>query len=76
MGLSVTLPQAPGYVGTMELFGVTALLWLGIPREQGLPIILTIHATQFLFILLLGCWALWHEGLSVAGLMATKQKES
>jgi uncharacterized protein (TIRG00374 family) len=64
LGLSVTLPQAPGYVGTVELFGVTALSLLGIPREQGLPVILTIHGTQFCFIALLGGLALWQEGLS------------
>jgi uncharacterized protein (TIRG00374 family) len=62
LGLSVTLPQAPGYVGTVELFGVTALTLLGIPREQGLPLILTIHGMQFIFILILGVWALWKEG--------------
>lgn len=68
MGLSVTLPQAPGYVGTMELLGVMALQWLGISKDQGLPIILTIHATQFLYIAALGCGALWHEGLSITEL--------
>jgi glycosyltransferase 2 family protein len=63
LGLSVALPQAPGYVGTMELFGTTALSLLGIPREQGLPIILTVHGTQFMIIMTLGVWALWKEGL-------------
>ncbi len=65
LGLSVTLPQAPGYVGTMELFGVTALSLLGIPREHSLPIILTIHGAQFSFIFILGFWSLWKEGLSL-----------
>jgi glycosyltransferase 2 family protein len=64
LGLSVTLPQAPGYVGTMELFGVTALTLLGVHREQALPIILTIHVTQFSFIAILGLLALWTEGVS------------
>jgi uncharacterized protein (TIRG00374 family) len=75
MGLSVTLPQAPGYVGTMEFFGAKALQWLGIPAEMGLAIILTIHAAQFLYIVIVGCLALWHEGLSISGLMATKADE-
>lgn len=71
MGLSVTLPQAPGYVGTLELFGVTALSLLGIPKEQGLPVILAIHGTQFCFISLLGCCGLWKEGLSLKNLTST-----
>ncbi|MFA5974743.1 MAG: lysylphosphatidylglycerol synthase transmembrane domain-containing protein [Elusimicrobiota bacterium] len=72
LGLSVTLPQAPGYVGTMELFGVTALALLGIPKQQGLPLILAIHGTQFIYICLFGAWAMWHEGLSVQSLMAKR----
>lgn len=69
LGLSVTLPQAPGYVGTVELFGVMALSLLGIPKEKGLPVILTIHGIQFCFIGSLGCLALWKEGLSLGKLL-------
>jgi uncharacterized protein (TIRG00374 family) len=71
LGLSVTLPQAPGYVGTFELFGVTALSLLGIPKEQGLPVILAIHGTQFLFIAILGTIGLWQEGLNFHNLTST-----
>jgi len=71
LGLSVTLPQGPGYVGTFELFGVTALTLLGIPKEQALPVILTIHGTQFLFVCILGSLGLWKEGLSFQSLAAT-----
>jgi uncharacterized protein (TIRG00374 family) len=69
LGLSVTLPQAPGYVGTVELFGVLALSLLGVPKNLGLSIVLTIHGTQFIYILALGVWALWKEKLSLSGLM-------
>ena len=68
LGLSVTLPQAPGYVGTFELFGVTALTFLGIPKDQGLAVILAVHGTQFIFITLLGSLALWKEGLTFRSL--------
>ena len=71
LGLSVTLPQAPGYVGTYELFGITALGLLGIPKDQGLPVILAIHGMQFAFITLLGTLGLWHEGLSFQNLTST-----
>jgi glycosyltransferase 2 family protein len=72
MGLAVTLPQAPGFVGTIELFGVSALSLLGIPKEQGLPAILTIHACQFVYILIVGFLCLWREGLSLRGLAASR----
>lgn len=74
MGLSVMLPQAPGYVGTMEWFGVSAMVLLGIPKEQGLPVILTVHASTFLYICLVGLWALWHEGLTMNSIFAVEKK--
>ena len=71
IGLSVTLPQAPGYVGTYELFGVTALTLLGIPKAQGLPVVLAIHGMQFIFITILGFLGLWKEGLSFHSMAST-----
>lgn len=69
LGLSVLLPQAPGYVGTIELAGVTALSLLGIDKAYALPLILTVHSVQFLFILLLGIFCLWKEGLTFRQLL-------
>jgi uncharacterized protein (TIRG00374 family) len=74
LGLSVTLPQAPGYVGTFELFGATALSLLGIPKSQGLPVVLAIHGTQFMLISLMGVIGLWREGLSFHNLTSTTPK--
>ena len=46
----------------MELFGVMALGILKIPKDQGLSMILAVHALQFMFIGAFGLWALHHEG--------------
>ena len=73
LGISVTLPQAPGYVGTFELFGITALALLGIPKSEGLPVILAVHGTQFFYIAVLGCLALWKEGLRFSSLTSTSE---
>lgn len=74
LGLSVTLPQAPGYVGTVEYFGVSALVLLGIPKSQGLPVILALHASQFLYIGIAGVWALWNEGLTFGSILDIEKK--
>jgi len=65
IALSVSLPQAPGYVGTIEFFGSMALGILGIPKEIGLPVMLAYHGLQFLLIFTLGGIALSMEGLSL-----------
>ncbi len=76
LGLSVALPQAPGYIGTFEFFGVTALALLGIPKEHALPVMLTIHSVQFVMIACMGMVALWHEGLSLKSLSSFRYAES
>lgn len=76
LGLAVTLPQAPGYVGTVELFGVTALSLLHIPRDQGLPVILAIHGCQFTFIVVLGAYMLWKERMSFGRLLEEGKEDA
>jgi len=73
LGLSVTLPQAPGYVGTFEFFGVTALSLLGFSKSQALPLILAVHGMQFALVGILGLIGLWREGLSLQSLTDTNR---
>jgi uncharacterized protein (TIRG00374 family) len=72
LGISVTIPQGPGYVGTVELAGVFALSLLGVPKNMALSVVLTIHACQFVFVLVLGLWALSKEKLSFSRLISEK----
>ncbi len=60
LAVAVALPQAPGYVGTMEFFGGTAMALLGHSKELGLSVILAVHGLQFLFLAVVGltAWAL------------------
>lgn len=72
LAVAVALPQAPGFVGTMEFFGVMALGLLGFEKGPALSLILCIHALQFLFIIVVGVWSLWKEGLSFQSILSTK----
>lgn len=72
LGLSVSVPQGPGFVGTFEFFGTMALSFLGIPRETGLPVILAIHGIQFILIAVFGMIALGKENLSLGSLSKTR----
>lgn len=65
LGVSVALPQAPGYFGPYELVGSLALGVFGIAKDQGVATILVIHLTQYLFILGVGLLALSRENLNL-----------
>lgn len=43
-----TVPSSPGYVGTFELFGVTALGLIGIEGAEALSFVVMLHAVIFL----------------------------
>jgi len=72
LGISVTIPQAPGAFGTFEFAGSKALALLNIPRLQGLTVILAVHGTQFFYIAVLGFLAMWKEGLNLHNLTSAE----
>ncbi|MFH1283215.1 MAG: lysylphosphatidylglycerol synthase transmembrane domain-containing protein [bacterium] len=54
LGIGVMIPFAPGYVGTYEYAGKTALLLLGVEQNNAVSFVLTLHAFQVIFIALFG----------------------
>ncbi len=54
VGLGVSLPSTPGYVGTFHGAAVLAVGLFGVSRSTGFGYALLFHATQILPITLLG----------------------
>lgn len=52
--VGVSIPSAPGYVGTYEFFAVTALNAIGVDKTKALPFVVTLHAVQLLCVSLVG----------------------
>ena len=47
VNLGIMLPAAPGYVGTFQLFAVSALAVWGVPREPALAVAIVAHLAQY-----------------------------
>jgi uncharacterized membrane protein YbhN (UPF0104 family) len=69
LNLATLVPSPPGYVATIEGFGVAALGAFGVAPAVALSLTVVGHAVQLAAIIALGAWALWREGLSAFELM-------
>ncbi len=65
VGLGVSLPSAPGFVGIFQAAVVLALALFGVPRAEALSFSLLYHASQFIPITLLGWIFLLLEEVSL-----------
>ncbi len=68
LNLGTLVPSSPGFVGTLDEFGKTALGVFNVDVATALSLTVVAHAVQLIVILSLGAWALWHEGISVKSL--------
>jgi uncharacterized protein (TIRG00374 family) len=75
----VSLPQAPGYLGTWQAGCVAALTFYGVSRSEAIGLSLVTHVTQVLVIVALGaaCLAADNMGLrELASLARTQERGS
>ena len=56
VGLGISLPSAPGFIGVFQAAAVLALALFDVPRSQALSFSLIFHASQFIPVTLAG-WA-------------------
>ncbi len=66
VGLGVSLPSAPGFVGVFQAATVVALALFGVPREEALSFSFLFHASQYVPITLIGWILLLVEQISLS----------
>ncbi len=76
IGTGAILPTAPGYVGTVEFLGVTALSFLGVDKNQAFGYILTLHAIQLVVITAWGIRSMIVEKLTLSELIRIEKSEA
>ena len=66
MGLGVSLPSSPGFVGVIQAATVVALALFSVPRTEALSFSLIFHAAQYFPVTLFGLVLLLVEQVSLA----------
>jgi len=65
LGLGVSLPSSPGFVGIVQAATVLALALFAVPRPEALSFSLLLHASQFVPVTALGLLFLLSEQISL-----------
>jgi len=66
LGLGVSLPSSPGFVGVIQAATVLALALFSVPHAEALSFSLLFHASQFLPVTLCGLAFLLVEHVSLS----------
>ena len=66
VGLGMSLPSAPGFIGIVQVASVLALALFDVPRSAAFSFSLVLHATQFIPSTLLGWLLLLVEQVSLS----------
>lgn len=74
IGIGVILPPAPGYVGTVEFLGVTALSFLGKDKNQAFAYIASLHLLQLFTIFILGIRSIIKEKITFQDIIKPVRK--
>jgi uncharacterized membrane protein YbhN (UPF0104 family) len=63
--LVVVLPSSPGYIGVFHYFAVLTLTTVfGVDKNIALSYAVVIHAFTYIWLIILGVFSMWHEGMS------------
>lgn len=65
VNLGIMLPAAPGYVGTFQLFAVSALAVWGVPYEPALAVAIVAHVCQYVLVTCIGLAFFGREHISL-----------
>lgn len=67
--LAVVVPSSPGYIGIFEAATTVVLVTtFGVDQLHALSYALVMHAFNYLLLIVLGIYSIWHEGLTYASL--------
>ncbi len=74
--LAVVVPSSPGYIGVFH-FGtqVTLSTVFGVDKSAALSYAFVMHAFSYIWLIILGVFSMWHEGLTYQQLQGIQAKE-
>jgi uncharacterized protein (TIRG00374 family) len=76
LAVGVSLPSAPGMVGTFHYAALLVLLMYAVPQAEALSYAILLHAVSVVPIVLVGLALTWLGGLSLRKLLALEQDDT
>lgn len=76
ISIGITLPAAPGFVGSFQYFTVIGLSLFSVSKEVALGFSLIAHAGQYIPVTLIGLFYLFRQSQGLSDLAAARQEPS
>jgi hypothetical protein len=65
VAIAVSVPSAPGYIGSFQLGCVLSLALFGVSESEAIAFSVVIHVVQFVAVIAAGLYSLWMENMSL-----------
>jgi uncharacterized membrane protein YbhN (UPF0104 family) len=65
VAIAVSVPSAPGFIGSYQLGWVLALAIFGIAESEAVALSIVLHLTQFVAVIGAGLYSLWMTGMTL-----------
>jgi uncharacterized protein (TIRG00374 family) len=75
VAIAVSVPSAPGYIGSFQLGCVLALRLFNIGESPALAYSIVVHLTQFVGVIGAGLYSLWTENISLREVETVEQPD-
>jgi hypothetical protein len=75
VAIAVSVPSAPGYIGSFQIGCVVALAIFGVPKSDALAFSVVHHVAQFVATVAAGLFSLWSENMSLRDVEAVEQED-
>jgi uncharacterized membrane protein YbhN (UPF0104 family) len=75
VAIAVSVPSAPGFIGSFQLGCVIGLRIFGVSESPALAFSIVLHLTQFVGIIGAGLYSLWSENISLSEVEAVEQSD-
>ena len=74
VAIAVSVPSAPGYIGSFQIGCVLSLGIFAVAESQAVAYSIVLHVTQSVGVILAGVYSLWTQGMSLSELQNTDAK--
>lgn len=75
VAIAVSVPSAPGYIGSFQIGCVLALQIFSVSESQAVAYSIVLHVTQSIGVILAGVYSLWTQNMSLRELESVQSED-